>query len=580
MNNLLLEVNLNEDNDKTKFSKVEIPDSILLRYLGGRSLGVKYFVERVHPKTDPFSEKNLLIFGVGPFSATNVPTNGRFSLVTKSPLTGGIFYSNCGGFFGPNLKRCGYDALIISGKLKKPHYLLLDGDNPILKDASSLWRLDTESCLNKLKEIEGKNIHTLIIGPAGENLVKYASIMADSSRAFGRGGVGAVMGSKNLKAIVVKNGRKKIEIHDKEWLNKLVHSALLKIKVVPITRSALPKFGTASLINVINELGMLPIENFQRAYDPKAENISGEAIRNQILIEEEGCFGCTIRCGRLTKAGNETGKGPEYETDWALGANLGIFNLEVVAKAGYLCNRLGIDTISCGGTIACAMELKQKGILKENEWNGVEFGNEKILLELIRKIAYREGIGNELAEGSRRLAEKYNAVDCAIQVKGLEIPAYDPRGAFGHALGYATSNRGGCHLTGYMAALEIFAVPKKVERFSSATKADLLILKQNGKVIEDSLSVCAFAGFALGLDFYARFLTAITGEEYTMMKLLKIGNEIYNLEHEFNLKAGFSKNDDTLPPRFINQPLKEGFSKDKTVPLQVMLQDYYALRKW
>ncbi|MHA1341500.1 MAG: aldehyde ferredoxin oxidoreductase family protein [Promethearchaeota archaeon] len=586
MNNLALEVNLSESEEKGNvvFSKNEISDEILKRYLGGRALGVKLFTERVDPKIDPYDENNLLIFAVGPFSTTMVPTNGRFSLVTKSPLTNGIFYSNSGGFFGPNLKKCGYDALIINGKLKTPKYLVLDGDNVYLKDATSLWGMDTESCLDKLKEFEGKNIYTLIIGPAGENLVRYAAIMTDAERAFGRGGVGAVMGSKKLKAIVVKNGRKKIEINDREWLKKLVHSALDEIRVVPITRSALPRFGTSGLINIINKLGMLPIKNFQKGYDPAAENISGESIRKHIFVKQEGCFGCPIQCGRKTKVGDISGKGPEYETDWALGANLGIFNLEVVAKGGYLCNRLGLDTISCGGTIACAMELNQRGIFnetdKQDQWKDVKFGNERILLDLIKKIAYREGIGNELAEGSKRFAEKYNSLEFAMQVKGLELPAYDPRGAFGHALGYATSNRGGCHLTGYMASMEIFAVPKKIDRFSTAAKADLLILKQNGKVIEDSVSVCAFAGFALGLDFYARFLTAITGEEYTVVKLLEIGNEIYNLEHEFNLQAGLNKSEDKLPPRFITQPLKEGFSKDKVVPLEQMLKDYYFIRKW
>ncbi|MBD3354215.1 MAG: aldehyde ferredoxin oxidoreductase, partial [Candidatus Lokiarchaeota archaeon] len=454
---------------------------------------------------------------------------------------------------------------------------VLDGDNVIIKSAETLWGKNTEESMDFLKEKEGKTIHSLLIGPAGENLVNYAAIMNDASRAFGRGGVGSVMGSKNLKAIVVKNGKKKTEIHNSERLKNLTQSARDKIKVVPITRSALPRFGTSGLVNIINELGMFPINNFQKGYDERAENLSGESIRNELLQKDEGCFACPIRCGRLTKAGNMEGKGPEYESVWALGANLGIYDLTIVAQANYLCNKMGLDTISCGGTIACAMELQQNGLLKSEM---LKFGNKENLKEIIIKIAKREDIGDELAEGAKQLAEKYQSPETAIHVKGMELPAYDPRGAMGHALGYATSNRGGDHLTGYLAAMEIFAAPKKINRFNVGGKSDLLVLKQNSKVIEDSMGVCAFAGWALGLDFYARFLTAITNVDYSVASLIQRGNKIYNMERLFSIKAGMKKEQDTLPKRFLDEPLKEGFSKDKVVPIERMLEEYYNVRKW
>lgn len=416
-----------------------------------------------------------------------------------------------------------------------------------------------------------------MIGPAGENQVRISSIMNDSERAFGRGGVGAVMGSKNLKAIVVKDGRQKTEIANKALLQIYVADALDKIKVVPITRAAFPLFGTAATLNVINSLGMLPVRNFKKGYSKDAGKTGGEAIRDRIFEKPEGCYGCSIKCGRKTKAGNMKGKGPEYESVWALGANCDIYDLIKITQANYYCNKLGLDTISVGGTISCAMELQEKGLFDHNE---IRFGNENVLISLIKKIAYKEGIGAELSEGSKRLAEKYGSTDSSMQVKGLELPAYDPRGAMGHALGYATSNRGGCHLTGYLAAMEIFAVPKKIPRFTIGGKADQLVLKQHQNAIEDSLVNCKFAGYALGFDYQSRFVTTITGIDFDISRLLKIGERIYNLERMFNVEAGFVKGDDNLPSRFIHEPFKEGLSKNRVVPLESMLQDYYSVRGW
>ena len=573
LNNQILEVDLNHE----KFSKAPILEEMSLNYIGGRGLGVKLLSERLPINISPLNQKNSLIFTSGPFGGSIVPTNGRFSLVTKSPLTNGIFYSNSGGSFGVVMKKCGYDGISIQGSLNEPGYLLIDNGEVSIKGASNLWGFDTEKTLQELKKIEGNKINSLMIGPAGENLINIAAIMNDAARAFGRGGVGAVMGSKKLKAIVVKGGSAKVEIDDIDLLKKYVKVAQDKIKVVPITRSSLPKFGTSALVNLINILGMLPINNFQYGFDERASQVSGEEINEKLTQDHEGCYACPIRCGRLTKAGDMIGKGPEYESVWALGPNLGIYDLITVTQANYLCNQYGIDTISCGGSIACAMELQELGILKDES---LKFGNTGILKDLVKKIAFKEGIGAQISEGSRILSKNYNKEEVAMHVKGLELPAYDPRGAIGHALGYATSNRGGCHLTGYMASLEIFAAPKKIDRFTMAGKPDLLVLKQNQKAIEDSLVICAFAGWALGLDYYARFMKAITGIDFDVIKLLEIGERIYNMERLFNIREGLNKNDDSLPPRFISKPLKKGISKDHVVPLEKMLEQYYYVRGW
>jgi aldehyde:ferredoxin oxidoreductase len=572
--NKIIEVNLNDRSHQV----INIADEVYESYLGGRGLGVKLFTDRVLPTVDPLSPENKLVFTIGPVTGTSVSTSGRMSLVTKSPLTGTIFYSNTGGIFGFSMKRCGIDGIIIEGKSEKPCYIVIDGDKGLeIKDADELWGLDTEETYNKLKEIEGEKVRTLEIGPAGENQVLLASIMNDASRAFGRGGVGAVLGSKNLKAIAVINGKQKTEVDNPELLKNYAKSALDKIKALPVTRSALPLFGTAGVLHVTNSLGMLPIRNFKYGQHEKAPLIGGEAIRKEILVKTEACYGCTIRCGRLTEAGNMKGKGPEYETVWALGANCEIFDLIKITQANYHCNMLGLDTISMGVTISCAMELQDKGLFPYEE---VKFGNEDVLSELVIKTARKKGIGADLAEGSKRLAEKYGDAETAIHVKGMELPAYDPRGAMGHALGYATSNRGGCHLTGYMAAMEIFNAPKKIPRFTLGGKPDLLVLKQNQSAIEDSLVNCKFSGYALGFDYQARFVSAITGLDFNVTRLLEIGERIYNLERVFNIGAGFSNDDDKLPERFETVPFKEGLSKDRLVPINEMLSAYYSVRGW
>lgn len=574
MHNKLLSIDLSAESSE----ETNIDDSVLADYLGGRGLGVKLFTSMVGATTDPLSADNRLVFATGPLTGSIVPTSGRFSLVTKSPLTGLILYSNTGGNVGPALKSTGYDGLVITGRLAEPSYLLIsETGESLIVPCEDLWGLDTQETQSRLVSAISGRFHSLMVGPAGENGVLFASIMNDGNhRAFGRGGSGAVMGAKNLKAIAIKLGKARPEIDKPELLSTYVKSARDKMKVAPITNSSLPTFGTAGLVNIINELGMLGIRNFQVGYSEEAEKLSGEAIRDEIFQKEEGCHACPIRCGRMTKTRTMNGKGPEFEST-LLGMLTCIFDLETVAEANYYCNLLGLDTISTAGTISCAMELQEKGALADDR---IQFGNKELLIPLVQDIAYKRGIGEELASGSARLAAKHGMPDVAMHVKSMELPAYDPRGALGHALGYATSNRGGCHLTGYLAAMEVFAAPKKIPRASAGSKADLLVLKQHQSAVEDSLVVCKFAGFALGFDFYSRFVTAATGEDFNITRLMRIGERIYNLERLFNVKAGLTRKDDTLPKRFLTEPLSEGLSKERTVPLESMLEDYYRLRGW
>ncbi|NVM55591.1 MAG: aldehyde ferredoxin oxidoreductase family protein [Candidatus Helarchaeota archaeon] len=555
----------------------ELEDEILNQYLGGRGLGVRILCDNLKKGADPLAPENIMIFTIGPLTSTVVPTSGRFSLVTKSPLTNTIMHSNSGGFWGTIFKRCGFDALYITGKLKgEPGYLLIDGPNVEIKDGKDLWGLTTEKAVEKVREIEGK-CQVLVIGPAGENLVRIASVMNQGHRAFGRGGVGAVMGSKKLKAIVVKNGTKKFPARDADHIKQLNIVAFDKIKVFPVTSQALPLFGTAVMMKVINTFGMLPINNNQKGYSRLIDSVSGEKLREDFLEDDEGCVSCPIRCGRLTNTGEMKGKGPEFESLWALGPQCGIFDLKEITHANYLCNSYGLDTISTGNTIACAMELQQRNLLKDSS---LKFGKAQILCDFIKKIAYKEDLGEELAEGSLRFSRKYKGTQYAMQIKGMELPAYDPRGAMGQALNFATSNRGACHLTGYLIGMELLGVPKLIDRFSLA-KSDQLALRQNQSAVEDSLVVCKFVGFALGFDFQVRFLQAITGrDDITISQLIEIGERIYTLERLFNIREGFLRKDDTLPERFLKEPLREGPSKGRVVPLDRLLEDYYHVRQW
>jgi aldehyde:ferredoxin oxidoreductase len=542
-------------------------------FLGGRGLGARLLWDMVGPGIDPLSPENVLVFCTGPLTATSFQTSNRFSVSTKSPLTGTILDANSGGFWGMRLKRSGLDALIIKGRADKPVYLEITPGGATLKDASHLWGKDVPEATQELGQGSGRNV--LCIGPAGEKLVRFAAIMNDGKRALGRGGTGAVMGSKNLKAIVVE-GNGKVELADRERFRFVRYEASKHLTASPLTAQALPQFGTASVLNVVNLIGALPTRNFQQSQFAQAEEISGEAITDKILVKKTACWACPIACTRVTKTAHQEGEGPEYESVWALGAACGIGDLEAITEANYLCNNLGLDSISTGSTIACAMEMAERGIIDSE----LRFGRADLLESTIRSIADRCGLGDEMAEGSRRFAEKHETSKYSMSVKGMEMPAYDPRGMQGQGLLFATSNRGSCHTRGNMLGPEVLGLPKLVHRLQVQGKAGMVILHQNSAAAIDSLVICKFANMAVAEEYLARALTAATGVSYSTGDLIRTGERIWNMERLYNLREGFSRADDTLPRRMLEEPVAEGPGKGSVSHLPEMLDEYYSFRGW
>ena len=575
-----------------------INEEIAKKYIGGKGYAIKILYEiskRYEARgmdlrdLNPLGPENVLIFATGPATGfSEVPSSGRYHIMAlKSPLTGSIGSGNSGGEWGPYLKFAGYDMVVIQGASDTPVYLSIVDGHAELNDASSIWGMNTFDTFKTLKkETGGRFTSVTCIGPAGENQVYLASIVNDEHRSGGRGGLGAIMGSKKLKAIVV-SGEKTPKAADPDKLKEVGKKLLDKVKTNPVTGDSLPKLGTAVLVKVINDAGMLPYKNWQTGVNPKAEEISGEKLEKEYLIRRRACWGCPIGCGRVTKV--EKGafqilysEGPEYESTWSLGNTTAISDLEAVIKANHYCDELGIDTISMGATIACAMELVEKGCVPPEDLQGLDlrFGNSAAVVEAVWRTAYKTGFGKYLALGSKRLAEIYGRPELSMSVKGLEMPAYDPRGAKGIGLEYATSNRGGCHVTGYTISPEILGIPEKIDPLTPKGKAKWVKLFQDFTSVVNSAVNCLFTTFALGAEDYAAFLSPIMGVEYTADDILKIGERIYNLERVLLNKLGFDGKDDTLPPRLLREPMPEGPAKGQIVELDEMKKEYYQLRGW
>ena len=567
----ILEVDLS----RGKINEAKLDEKLARDFIGGRGLGAKILYDRVGPDIKPLDPENLLIFAVGPLTGTLAPSSGRHCVATKSPLTGTVFDAQSGGFWGAELRFAGYDAIVVRGQAKKPVYLWASDGKAELRDARALWGKGTHATTDGIcKELGDDKIKVACIGPAGEKLAKIAAIINDKYRAAGRGGVGAVMGSKLLKAIAVR-GKGRPKIADGAAFDIYVRECQKLLRENPVTGTGLPTYGTAVLVNIINEHGIYPTRNFQTGVFPTADKTSGETMAERILVRNKACFACPIACSRITKVEGQEHEGPEYETLWAFGAQCGVDDLEAIARANLLCNDLGLDTISMGSTIGCAMELSERGKLK-----GPKFGDAKAIVELTRATGAREGLGDKLAEGSARLAKECGLPEISMSVKALEIPAYDPRGAQGHGLAYATSNRGGCHLRAYMIAPEVLGLPKLMERFSTSGKPEMTVIFQNLVSTIDSLILCKFTSFALETVEYAKLLSAATGIEFTDEELMTIGERIWNLERLYNLREGLSAKDDVLPKRLLEEPMPEGPSKGRVNMLSKMLPSYYSFRGW
>jgi aldehyde:ferredoxin oxidoreductase len=570
-------------------------------YLGSRGLGSKYLVEEVDPKVDPLAPANKLIWATGPLTGTMASTGGRYTVITKGPLTGAIACSNSGGYWGAELKMAGWDMVIFEGASPKPVYLLIQDDVAELKDASGLWGKtvwETEETLKKMHQ--DPLLRISCIGGAGENKVLFAAVVNDLHRAAGRSGVGAVMGSKNLKAVAVRGTKGVGNIADPKEFMKVTYEKKKILHDNAVTGQGLPTYGTQVLMNVINEMGALPTRNHRDVAFEGAKDISAEAMATpratdgkKQLVTNQACFGCTIACGRISKMdkGHFTVEnkpqywgasgGLEYEAAWALGAANGVNDLEALQYANLLCNEHGMDPISFGATVGAVMELYGMGVLtKEQLGIDAQFGSAQALAHFAEITAKGEGFGKEIGQGSKRLTAKYGHPELSMSVKGQEFPAYDSRGIQGMGLAYATSNRGACHLRGYTVASEVLGIPVKTDPLSAEGKPELVIAFQDATAAFDSAGICIFTSFAWGLADVAPQVAAACGPEFTLENLSKIGERIWNMERDFNNRAGFTSKDDSLPPRLLNEPAKTGPAKGLVNKLPEMLPKYYAARGW
>ena len=580
----VLRVNLSNGSIK----KEQMDEKVLRKYLGGRGLGTRILYDETPAGIDPLGPENKLIFISGPLTGRGAPTGNRYMVVTKSPLTGFIASSNSGGFWGTELVRAGYSTVIVEGKASKPSYLWIKDDHVEIRDAASVWGLDSHEATDKLLELVGDGeARVSCISKSGEQLSKLAAIMNEKNRAAGRSGVGAVMGSKNLKALVVR-GTGKVEAQAPEKLKEAFAAAMTKIKANPVAGTGLPTYGTAVLVNVINAGGAYPYKNWQSSYmEPsEADKQSGETLTKDFLTRKAACFGCPIACGRMTRMKSKPlhGEGPEYETIFAFGACCGIAEMEPLIEANYICNEQGIDTIGAGVTVAAAMELYEKGHIPKADLEGgpeLKFGDAQAMLYWTRKMARAEGkLGKLMGDGSYRLCEAYGHTEFSMTVKKQEMPAYDARGIQGIGLTYATSNRGACHVRGYTIAPEMVGLPMKMDPHVTEGKPEVAKIFHDLTAAIDSAGLCLFTSFALGADDYAALLSGGTGWDMTADEVMKTGERVWNLEKMYNIREGWTLKDDELPARLTKEPIPEGPSKGLVSQVPEMLPKYYKLRGW
>jgi aldehyde:ferredoxin oxidoreductase len=574
------------DLTQKRFQEEEVDLSLIFKFLGGRGLGAKILFDELKPFTDPFSAENKLLFLAGPLIGTGAPWCVKYTVMTKSPLSETILMSLAGGFFGPALRRSGYDVLIIEGRSEEPVYLSIQNGKPEFREASHLWGMTTEECQESIKEeLDTPRVEIACIGPAGERAVRMACIIS-GKRAAGRGGAGAVMGSKNLKGIAV-HGKREVPIAEPGTFKE--RQMAIRKKVPEIDRlKVFGKYGTPKNLVLVNERGLFPTRNFQGGLFEGIDQVNHFEQQKRV-IRPVTCHDCPVACGNLTRAAEGPYKdiateGPEYETFWAFGAECGNTSIDAIIAADRLCDQLGLDTISTGNSIAFAMECVEKGLLKEElEGLDLKFGNHEAMVEMIRRIGYREGIGDLLAEGVRRASEKIDkrAQEFAMHVKGLELAAYDPRGAKGMGIEYATSPRGGCHERGLISR-ETFGAPPHMDPLSIKGKGVVAKETQDETAVLDAMGVCVFPPHNDGMDMneLAQLVSCALGRSWTSEDLLETGDRIWNLERLFNLREGFTKADDTLPPRLLDEPMKEGPAKGHVVELEQLLQDYYKARHW
>ncbi|MCW4020139.1 MAG: aldehyde ferredoxin oxidoreductase family protein [Candidatus Bathyarchaeota archaeon] len=587
----ILRVNLSNG----RISEEVVKESVLRKYVGGSGLAAKILFDETSRETDPLSPENVLIFMTGPATGTQVPLSGRYQVVSKSPLTGIFGESDSGGTWGPELKKAGFDGIVIVGRASKPAYLWVCDGEAELKDAEHLWGVDTYDLDGVVKKETDEKSVVASIGPAGEKLVRIASVMNDGKygRTAGRCGLGAVMGSKRLKAVSVR-GTGTVEA---------VHSEKLSASVKGVASSIVENaksqhdYGTSGSMTGMEYIGDLPVKNWLKgSWQVGAEKLSGQTMAKTILTGRYYCSGCVIGCGREVKFESEKygkvdGAGPEYETLGMLGANCLVDDLEAVAKANELCNRYGVDTISAGAVIAFAMECYEKGLVTKEDTEGIalKWGDADAMIEMVEKIGKREGLGWLLGEGVKIASEKIGGLstEYAVHTKGLEIPAHDPRAYYSQGLAYATSNRGACHLQSLSHIFERsvtipdLGYPEVQDRFEVEGKGELVAKTQDLMCMFDSMKVCKFILFGgIKPPQLVEWLNWVTGWNMTLEEFMRTGERIFNLKRLYNVREGVSRKDDVLPPRILTHKRGEGGSAESLPPLGEHLAQFYEYRGW
>ncbi len=568
-------------------------------YIGGRGFTSKKLYDLLGPKTDALGPDNVLLFAAGPLVGTPAPSGTRWTVAAKSPLTGAVGDGNGGGFLGLELKRAGFDGVVIKGVSERPVYLAISGEDVRLMDASHLWGLEVAAAERAIRsELRNPNVHIASIGPGGEKLVRFATVISDNARGAGRCGMGAVMGSKRLKAVAI-TGKGSVKVADPARLEKFIQSYKTTLMEGDYYE-LMSTYGTPYNITHRNRIGVLGTRNHQTTVFEGVEKLTAERLEESYFVKSKACFSCPLACNHyfigFGPGGPFYGSKLEFAATGHLGAMCGNSDLGSVVQGVILANKYGIDIISTGSTIAYAMECYERGLLTKKDTDGIEltWGNSKAILQLIEKIGKREGFGDLLAEGSYRFAQKLGgeALDFVLQVKGMEPPMNDPRGLHGYGLGYAVASRGGdhCRATPYAEfgiyppaeVKKLFGSEEAADPLSYSNKGRLLIWYEDSRAAQEVLGLCKFLGrVELGkADKMAELFNIVTGLEVDGKELFRVGERLINTDRMFNMREGFTRKDDTLPKRFLEEPLTEGPAKGQTINLEPMLDEYYELRGW
>ena len=568
--NNVLRINLKEKTASTEPLRMDFAR----KYIGSKGLAIRYMYEELEPGIDALGEKNKLFLTTGPLTGTPVPCSGKLSVAAKSPATGTMNDCSIGGHAGIRIKFAGYDMIIFEGISEEPCYVVIEDDKVEFLDAGDLWGIGSHEAEAILAEKYGIEYSIMSIGPAGEKLSNMACINSDYYRQAGRGGIGAVMGSKKMKAILIK-GTKGVKVANIEKTTDRILE-ILHEDVLQEDNTFVYDAGTTAFLEACGDGGIVPYKNFSSANDPEWEKYNGDVLM-QYREGKRGCGSCGLGCGNFLKIGNAISEGPEYETIAVAGPNAGITDPEHIVKFNEVCDNMGLDTISTGDTIVWAMEMTEKGIYDF----GIRFGEAEKMIEMVELIARQEGVGADLCRGTKYCSEKYGGTDFAMQVKGLEYPQYEPRGSWGMSLAYAVSDRGACHMRAYAPNVEVFAAA--MPPYTSEGKGQMVYELGEFNAVKFSLCICDFWG-TITYEIMAEMLTMITGEEWTPEEMGEVGRRVLNIGRAFNQREGFNRADDTVPKRVIREALGgEGPAAGQKIPQEAfedMLDQYYEVMGW